>query len=299
MEHTRRIYNSDYSIAPDGKIYKATKTGKQRLIKSFPIETKKSDGYIAVRLNLQSEGSGRTAQIAVKKIVADHFPIHIMSKYGTIKTPEYIENAAPSDLGHIDGDIYNCAVDNIFYYDGGKPKESVGYVSKRRLFHIVDLPSPSDGAKAPAANADTLAPAADNADTMYDIPFAPNNFVTTSGNVYSFNRSSNAELIRTFRNNANDKHLSVRLTTDVGERKRFLVPEVMLKTFYPKEMKKIDGQVYHIFYRDGNSNNCALDNLVMGVKISPEQTRVIRKEMMDMSDENQKIVLKSYNAIEA
>jgi len=284
MSTTRQVYDTNYYVDIDGIVYATTKTGKLRKIKQTLIENKSNDDYLSVVLTISSaDNDTKRSRFAVKKLVADHFPIKIRpSKLSNISDEaEQLTDVQHFDIHHIDGDLYNCAAENLYYCMIGSKSETAGKPSQAALYRSInDNEIQSEFAEYEERPA---------VDVLGYI-------ATTDGRILSNLRKNQVE-IRPFFNNEHDKHLSVMLTIATGEKHRFCLPDLIIRTFR-KDAKLLEKLSYKIFYRDGNNRNCAITNLIAAYKLPDSDTRAIRRQQVGQSEEEAKLTLASNGVIE-
>jgi len=296
MSTLRRVYDTNYSISIDGVVYAPTKTGKLRKLKPTWVENKSPEKcYVHVVLKIAEQDNEHEAddyehvpdkekrkRFAIKKLVADHFPIRVRTSKTSMLLPyaesaEQLSDVNQADIYHIDGDEYNCSAKNLYYCAEGSKGADAEKPSQAALYKPIFEISEAEYDVQPLA--DVLGYVA-----------------TTDGRILSNLRKNQAE-IKPFFNNEHDKHLSVMLTIASGDKHRFCLPDQIIKAF-KKGSNELDNYPYKIFYKDGNNKNCALTNLIAAYRIPDEEIRAIRRQLVGKSYEDAKLILASYGVIE-
>jgi len=285
MSETVEIYDSKYTVDSNGNVFVPTKTGKARKIKPTLFENKYEQSYMFVVLKVNGAGGEeKRTQFPLKKIMADHFPIRTFTDGELSETKEYLSDLQHRDIDHIDGDIYNCSADNLFYYVGGKPKnlanktQSNGCTCRRatEFYRVIDGSRKMDIGEKP-------------------LPMVPNYTAMSDGKIYSQHKKKEVE-IKPFFNNKDDKHLSINLTS-YGTRTRYCLPDLIIRTFR-KDIFDIEMQPYKIFYENGDSQDCHISNLIVARKLTSSETEELKSELIGKDEAEVERILYERGIIE-
>jgi len=270
MDETyKKIYGSEYLITVHGTIFTRTKTGKPRLMNPSTVVNKNKNDYLAVKLELEKDGKKSKKTIPVKKIVADHFKIRVMDGNTLLPEPELIDNAHVDNLDHIDGDIKNCAAENICFYNKFDPNRCCPRLSRSLIYRKIEDYSDVN-----------------ESDILIDD--IPGYYATSNGKIISTLMGKETALTP-FKNNESDKHLSVMMSFEDKnynrKRKTFVVSQLIAKAFRPYFKNQLESGQVKITYRDGDPSNCSIHNLVLLEKLSDPEIRKIRKEIEGKSED--------------
>jgi len=283
VEEWRQVFDTKYRISSFGKV----RSDDREMTISTP-----NSASSALTVSLTVDGKRKTYPL--KKLVAQHFPIKVVSLDDEIVMQcdtheraidiDILEDPTPTRLTHIDGDRNNCAAHNLIY------NKNEFYKQKETGKKAVEKSKPAQTQE----DKDWYIKPEDkfilsSLTEWLPIRGFPGYSINPEGKIRN---SRTTETITPRFCNASDKHLSVRVYVEdengKQHRKSIVVPQAVIETFDLPNCTRIKCKNYQIMYRDDNPMNCNVNNLFVAQKLTKTEIRDIERKMASLNDSERK-----------